>query len=118
MAKRRWDEHHVLFQRRSWQRDPSGRVLRSDHGLIVPMDISIHRELHRDKELWQGVPILGRSAMRMVRDIYEPQSDHIRSVEKLLSAINRTSDPSKELALHAIEAEIPYLVDGQWLLEE
>ena len=118
MAKQCWDRHHVLFQRRSWQRDPSGRVLRSEHGLIVPMDISTHNELHRDKDLWQGVPILGRSAMRMVRDIYEPQSDHIRSVERLLSAINRTSDPSKELALHAIEAQIPYLVDGQWLLEE
>ena len=112
MAKQCWDKHHVLFQRRSWQRDPSGRVLRSEHGLIVPMDISIHSELHRDKDLWQGVPILGRSAMRMVRDVYEPQSDHIRSVERLLSAINRTSDPSKELALHAIESQIPYLLFG------
>ena len=118
MAKRRWDEHHVLFQRRAWQRSGTSKSLRNDHGLIIPMDISIHRELHRDKDLWQGVPILGRSAMRMVRDVYEPQSDHLRSVERLLSAINRTSDPSKELALHAIEAQIPYLVNGQWLLEE
>ena len=118
MAKRRWDEHHVLFQRRSWQRSGTSKALRNDNSLIVPMDIGIHQELHRDKDLWQGVPLLGTSALRMVRDIYEPQSDHIRSVERLLSAINRTSDPSKELALHAIEAQIPYLVDGQWLLEE
>lgn len=118
MAKQRWNKHHVLFQRRSWQRDPSGRVLRSEHGLIVPMDIGIHRELHRDKDLWQGVPILGRSAMRMVRDVYEPQSDHLRSIDKLLGAINRTSDPKRDVAAFAIETQLPYIVDGLWLMKD
>lgn len=81
------------------------------------MDPMIHRELHRDKDLWQGVPILGRSAMSLVRDAYEPQSSHLASVDKLLSAMNRTKDPKRELAMHVIESQLPYLVDGQWLLD-
>lgn len=117
MAKQRWDRHHVLFQRKVYQRDHSGNILRSDPSLIVPMEKMIHRELHKDRELWDGVPILGRSAMRLVKDVYEPQSNHLRSIERLLVALNKTDDPAKELAIHAIETQLPYIEDGQWLLD-
>lgn len=120
MAKRRWDEHHILYQRRSWIRDSHGRVLRSHSGLIIPMDTTVHRELHRDKDLWQGVPIMGHSALGMIRSIYGEgytRSKPLENVDKLLNAISKVKDPKAELAAHAIELQLPYLIDGQWSVD-
>lgn len=120
MRKQRWDNHHILFQRKQWQRDHYGGLLRSSSGLIVPMDKMIHRELHRDRTLWDGVPLLGHSALAQVRNIYEPQqsSNYTRNIERLLSAINKSNDPAKDLAINAIEMQLPYIEDGQWLLHD
>ena len=44
-----WDRHHVLFNRRDHER--SGRMqraLRRHPGLIIPLPVLVHRELHRE----------------------------------------------------------------------
>ncbi len=116
MPKNQWDEHHVLFQKRAWRRDQYGRTLRADDGLIVPIDREVHTELHRDPELQNGVPLLGRSAMQLVRSAYRRQPSYTQSIDRLLVLINRTQDPARELVTHLIDASwIIYVKVSGWL---
>lgn len=61
MNKDRWmnecdvNKHHILFQRRTYEKMGQAALwLRANGGLIIPMDVQIHQDLHQDEKLFKG----------------------------------------------------------------
>lgn len=102
--------HHIFYQRRLWNKSENGARIRQSCGLIVPMDAEIHKELHY--ELLGGVPLLGGAALKSVLQDFERKDTYFGCIDSVMLAIHRTEDPMKDLALNALEAQLPFIRDG------
>lgn len=102
--------HHILYQRKRWQETLEGACLRETNGLVVPMDAEIHQELH--DELWKGVPVLGNKAIRQVMAEMKHSTRYLDTIDNVMYLINKTRDPVADLALHAIERQLPFIKEG------
>lgn len=102
--------HHILYQRKKWQDTPEGACLRETNGLVVPMDIQIHQELHN--ELWEGVPLLGSTAIRQVMTEMNHSTKYLDVIDNVMCLIDKSRDPLTDLALCAIENQLPFIKEG------
>ena len=102
--------HHILYQRRRWRDRPDSAQLRETDGLIVPMDVDIHQELH--DHLWEGVPLLGRQAVLDVMYEMDRNTTYLEIIDNVLSLIEKTRDPMADLAIYAIESQLPFIREG------
>jgi len=112
------DRHHVLFNRREWESRPQYKELRSNAGLIIPIDRDVHNELHRSVS---QVPVLGFYAIMAVQKEFYRGRTHLDTVDNLLYALEKTSEHSRlseidrglaSLALQAVEIQKPFIVEG------
>lgn len=113
------NRHHVLFSRRQHSIDPNNRYLRNNSGLIVPMEIDAHTELHKNCPL---VPPLPEHLAQFVLSQIKPRrGDYLGNMDKFLLATERamkrprTHIIEKEMArvtLHAVEIQKPFIQDG------
>ena len=71
--ERPFNQHHTLWQRRSY-RTPAEKALRTHRGLVVPMDIGVHKDLHAI------VPIPSKPDHRLVCASLEMLDDLPRDV--------------------------------------
>lgn len=88
-----YDRHHVLWTRREQQKTRMNRLLRNHPGLIIPLPVHIHRDLHAE--------------------IPPPIVPSPPLAESMLSAINR--QPFNEMFSAVIKhlAEVVE-ADGRW----
>lgn len=116
------NRHHVLFNKREWESRPQYRELRQNSGLIVPLDVDTHNELHKSVT---HVPVLGYYGIVAVQKEFYRGRTHIDTIDNLLFALEslqehlRLSDLDKALAgiaLQAVEIQRPFIVEG--LIEE
>lgn len=118
--RRIYDRHHVLFRRKSWNAEEETNQLRGDSSLIIKMHNEIHKELHADIDLLDGVPCISREMARRVLSNYTPiKGDPIKCIDNLLQSIDsetkNKSSYSKswievgKAACYAIEVQRPYV---------
>lgn len=120
-----FNRHHVLFNRTTWESNKIGLALREQPSLIVPMHIDTHRKLHRAVSV---VPLLDQYMLSRTSRIFEGRpNDPLRSILELTNCIERSMDqPSVtdiehrlgELAIDAINAQIPFIEYGMMRVEE
>ena len=121
MAKRQpmtENRHHILFCRRSFEADMANHYLRNKVGLIVLMDVGIHRELHQDLP---EVPPLGRYLASLVRNELKYDPNPLRAVDTFQRAVDtqmehprvhRLEREMAELTLAHIDLQLPYIREG------
>jgi hypothetical protein len=112
------DRHHVLFNKREWESRPQYKELRSDSGLIIPMDRDAHNELHRNVG---HVPVLGYYGILAVQREFYRGRTHLDTLDNLLFALEGASENDRlteldkrlaGIALEAVELQKPYIVEG------
>lgn len=82
MRKNGINRHHTCFTRKDWQESRIGFYVRSSHGMIVPMLIEDHRELHREVEPPKAIsPQLGGIVLH---NIVELSDNNYRLPERLV----------------------------------
>jgi len=120
MARRGYELHHVLHHRNLWTGNLDNKWLREKSGLIVPMDIATHDELHENT---CGVPPLDIFTARRVSSIMQRRlgSNAIRNTENFMQAVTEAGKHPKsheierqlgELVVQAVELQMPYLKSG------
>lgn len=109
------DRHHVLHTRASWTSHMDGKWLREQHFLIPTIERDIHEAIHAE---CPTVPLLGHTALQVVRGLYVPRETVLGSIDALTTAIQQAEHTqgmhyidSKlcQLAIQAIRLQIPYL---------
>lgn len=113
----RLEDHHLLFDRVSWESRKESRWLRRNTSLIIPLEHDTHKELHKAVP---AVPLLGYHALyRTMRD-YERGDGYIESLENLQRVIEEAGRSSKahyierqigELAIHVIDLQKPFILN-------
>ena len=112
------DRHHVLFNKREWESRPQYKELRSNSGLIIPMDREVHCELHRASPI---VPVMGYYGIMSVNREFYRGRDHLETLDNLLFALDASSKNEKlsnmerslsSLALEAVEIQKPLIKEG------
>lgn len=118
MKPNRRDNHHIIFNRLEWSLRQDARSIREDPSLIVNMERSLHEEIHAT---CPAVPLLGHAALQVVRRNWEPDANHLRSMDNLLFAIDSVSIHPRAhyieraqalLVSQAIELQRPYIMIG------
>lgn len=109
------DRHHIIHGRREWEARPEAKSIRETPSLIVRMDREDHTELHRN---CPAIPLLGYHALMRTRQLYEENENPLKSMENLMTAIEKASTHPKthpvekglaELAVWAIDLQRPYI---------
>lgn len=113
------NQHHVLFDRSAWRSSDVRRDLRETRGLIVPLRLDAHQELHKNVSM---VPLLDwRTAYKVRRDFEAEPGQYVQNLGALCLNIEeqlrhpRTSDLERacgELTVQAIQEQIPFIQDG------
>lgn len=112
------DRHHVLYNAREWECRPQYKEVRTNSGLIIPMDREVHNELHRNTS---AVPVIGYHAIQLVRKNFEQGDTHLETVDNLLSSLDHVEKSTKlskteralaAIALECVEDQVPYIKEG------
>jgi len=115
---RQSEYHHLLYEKAVWEATIPTRKLRQMGSLILPMNIDIEEELHRQITT---VPLLDRHTAAHTLREYVPTSYYLRNVTGLMTAIEagarhrRTTMLQRnlaELTVHAIELQLPFIRNG------
>lgn len=116
MAKR--EDHHLLHDRVSWESRDTGKLIRRNRGLIVPLESDNHAELHRQTPV---VPLLGYHALyRVARDFQAHGNNYLENINLLQFAIQEAGKSPKahyverqigELACHVLDLEKPFVAE-------
>ena len=115
--------HHVLFHNKAWNSNPDAARLRNNHGILIPMYVGPHDELHN---VVHYVPLLDSYHAYEVDKQFDRsiQSDPLGNIQRLLEAMRyvldtdqyvRNNDISRgvgELAILAVQIQIPFIEDG------
>lgn len=118
MRKNRFDNHHIVFNRQEWTLRPKARAIREHPSLIVNMPRALHNEIHAT---CPAVPLLGYAALDIVQTNWDPDPNHLKSMDNLLFAIDTVSIHPKahqieralaQLAGQAVELQRPYIIEG------
>lgn len=116
----RTDRHHLLFDSASWESRATSKLLRRDKSLIIPLERTVHEELHKEVAL---VPLLGHYAIQDVANTYKPGKNYLHSVENLQRSIEQAGNKPKahqlerdlgELTIYALDLQKPYLKETAW----
>lgn len=79
------DRHHTLYPRREWQRGAVTKLLRSSHGMILPLPRYIHNEIHDNVEPPRVItPKLGALALDHLVEVHD-----LSAIQKFDSLQNR-----------------------------
>ena len=121
-----WEPHHVLFEANAWSSNREGLKLRETPELVIPMFIAPHDELHR---VVPFVPLLDAFHVYLVSTAFRRKDTPLKNVAELLRCLNvsierfdteeNSTDLNNvlrvrvgELAIKAIEEQIPHISDG------
>jgi len=105
-----YDRHHVLWTRREQQKTRMNRLLRNHPGLIIPLPVSVHRDLHA--EIPPPIvppPPLAESILTAIngQPFNNMFSVAIRHLAELTEAGGRWSEPASQLGFNFLDqAEI------------
>jgi len=117
----RYNRHHELFYASIWESMRPLKALRTNERLIVPLDIKVHEELHRNISMVPPLP--AEMAMRALalfgreRDAHEP----IENLENFMSCVEQAMKSPRERELNrsigestiwACELQIPFIQEG------
>lgn len=112
-------KHHILFTRRTHDSQETTKCLRRNHWLMPPLEDGPHTALHRDIST---VPLLDAHTAMRVHQFFEPvEGDYIASTYSLIRNIEQAIKHPRagyieknlgELAVYAIESQVPYIKDG------
>ncbi len=92
--------------------------MRSNSGLIIPIDRDAHNELHRSVS---QVPVLGYYGILAVQREFYRGRTHLDTVDNLLFALEKSSENEKlsdmdkalaSLALQAVDTQRPFILRG------
>jgi hypothetical protein len=109
------NRHHIMETRSDWSSCPNAKRLRNTQQLIPVMEIEPHNELTENCPI---VPLLGFKTLQIVACEFQPFGGTLKSIDKLLIAINEASKHHSihkierdlaQLSMQAIEMQIPYL---------
>ena len=112
------DVHHIVHHRQEWELRPEGKAIRTAKGLMPRIYRPIHEDIHDN---CPSIPLLGFEALRAVLSIYEPHEDTMKSLQRLMSAIEVSGKRPRsypierdlgELAIEALSLQIPYLEEA------
>lgn len=111
--------HHVLFERELWSASSTGRKLRGQPGLRIPMRRDVEDQLHKEIAC---VPVpndaLGRSILHYYHD---NPLDHIDSLYNFIHAtqeamtrpnVRRVEFELGSLIIQSIEMQMPFIKEG------
>jgi len=121
-----WEVHHVLFEEAAWTSNREAETLREDPGLIIPMYVAPHDELHNEVPF---VPLLDAIQVFHINQLFKRQEGPLKNIRELVRCLNVTLERFNhdendtnlnislrgkmgELAITAIEAQVPHIRDG------
>lgn len=108
--------HHVFFEGRVYRRSVILQRLRNHHGLIVPINIADHRDLHHELQGHHGVPTPSYESVRDFLEIvspYEKGQDRTQTLDEAIGffALCDEWDTAEHLIQQRefiIRTELPY----------
>lgn len=80
-----FNKHHLLYTRGEWCSTKESKILRREHALIPLVDKDAHTELHAN---CPAVPLLGKFALRLILEQFEPQRNTILTLDNLMRCID------------------------------
>lgn len=117
------ERHHLLFERAHWSSQTPQKALRESKGMIVPLDSSFHRPvLHKNIP---AIPLVTNHIAMRALGLYYPHPEAGKAIDNMCFAIDEASKNPRVyplerqlalLAIHGLEIERPYAVQGQALL--
>lgn len=121
MRKLRVNKHHTQFARAVHESMPNIKKIRNDERLIVPLDIDVHDELHRNVAAVPNLThnLAGR-ALSIFND-YGDAYDPITNLQNYMASIEEAAKDRRvkelersmaELTVWACEMQIPFIQQG------
>ena len=101
MGKETYNTHHVLWERRQYERYSEPRQLRNNHAMQVYMPIRDHNELHRDID---PLPVMSRELARFALEHLSIIPYNLQDMDKLVDVSERFGRLSRGVGRMAIEA--------------
>lgn len=108
--------HHIIHHKAEWSLRPEAKAIRETPSLIVPMERSLHNEIHSNVP---AVPLLGYHALMRTSSNFEPiRGDSLKTIENLMAAIETSASHPKahviekhlaDLAIWAIDLQRPFI---------
>lgn len=113
----RLHSHHILFHRRQHEATEDNKAIRRKSGLIVPLPVDVHKDLHDN---CPGVPPLDIFMARRVRAIIRdmPTRTPMEAIDSYSFAVHEAGLHPKahpieaqlgEVAIEAVRLQIPYI---------
>jgi hypothetical protein len=110
------NKHHFNWVKREWERDSLARRIRNHPGMIIPLDVMVHRDLHNNIE---GIrPPIRSLANLMIQNLFQ-----MGQQEPLIALANQTSfllnlaEDNGRLGDDAYRVADQYLEQQQFLIE-
>lgn len=112
------NRHHIMFNRREHEARGEYMAIREMPGLIPPIDVEAHNELHANVSF---VPTIGYYAAVRVLAEYNDSQDYLQNVDNLLFALDRAANAKKaktierdlcRLAIKAVDMQRPFIKEG------
>ena len=116
-----FESHHVLFHEAAWTSNPEAAKLRSNPGLVIPMYVAPHDELHNRVSF---VPLLDAPHVFHINQGLRgiTRRDPLGNIQRLLQVIQEVSDKffsydeirlrTSEIAILAIEQQVSHIDSG------
>ena len=110
--------HHIVHTAKEWELRPEARRIRQTPTLIVPIERSLHEEIHHN---CPAVPLLGYHALLAVNSSFEEGNTALESMDNLMLAIEKAGNHPKahliekklaELAVWAIDLQRPFITEA------
>lgn len=119
MARNRHhNKHHVLYESAVWRSRDDTRTLRNKPGLIIPLDIDVHRDLHRNIT---SVPVPDRYMAARVLRTFKPARHILDTMDILCHSFYEATEHPRatkleqelgHLIISSIEAQREYIAQG------
>ncbi len=114
-----WEPHHVLYEAAAWESNTEASKLRNLSGLIVPMYIQPHDQLHNEISL---VPLLDSIQVYYIKKTFKTYSrDYIGNLNRLIESVHESKDRFEydpirsgvsDFTILALEKQIPFIKEG------
>lgn len=118
MGGERFDRDHIFWTESHWTSTKEANTLRTMGSLIIRLDRTTHEAKHRDTP---PIPLLGYHTLKRVLATYEPGGSPLKSVDNVMSAIERAASVPQahdieraqaSLAVWALELGKPYWAES------
>ena len=112
------NRHHILHYNEYWRANKDNNKLRSKQGLIAPIEVAVHRELHRE---CPAPPPLDVFTAQRVNRLYVPHPNPLQGIDNFRFAVEqairdpRSHDIERQVGMLAIEAvtlQLPFIREG------